>query len=98
MKNRIYNRLNHEPLVWGIPFKYLMVNIIFLILSTLIFTKIFHIWVGIPAAFGFNVVIYLVLLKFAQIDKIEIFYGKFQGAVKKEIDSLSKSRQVVVIK
>jgi hypothetical protein len=74
-----------------------MINIIFLILSTLVFTKIFHIWIAIPAAFGFNIVIYLTLLKFVQIDKIEIFHGRLQRAVRKKIDSLSKSKQEVVI-
>ena len=96
--NKIYNCLNHEPLVWGIPFKYLMVNIIFLMISTMIFTKIFSVWVGIPAAFGVTVVIYLILLKFAQTDKIEIFYGRFQQAVAGEIDSLNKSEQRLVIR
>lgn len=98
MKNNIYNQLNHEPLVWGIPFKYLMINIIFLILSTIVFTKIFHIWVGIPAAFGLNVVIYIILIKFAQTDKIEMFHGRFQRAIKKNIDSLNKSKQVLVLR
>ncbi|MCK5058271.1 MAG: VirB3 family type IV secretion system protein [Candidatus Aminicenantes bacterium] len=96
--NRIYNCLNHEPLVWGIPFKYLMVNIILLILSTMVLTRIYPVWVGIPVAFGITVVIYLALLKFARTDKIEIFYGRFQRAVAKEIDSLSKSKQRMVVR
>lgn len=96
--NRVYNCLNHEPLVWGIPFKYLVVNIIFLILSTMIFTKIFSVWVGIPVSFGVTVIIYLLLLKFARTDKIEIFYGRFQRAVAKQIDSLNKSEQRLVLR
>ena len=89
---------NTTHLVWGIPFKYLMVTIILLILSTMLFTQIFSVWVGIPVSFGSTVVIYLLLLKYARTDKIEIFYGRFQRAVAKEIDSLNKSEQRLVLK
>jgi hypothetical protein len=64
----------------------------------MILTRIYPVWVGIPVAFGITVVIYLVLLKFARTDKIEIFYGRFQRAVAKEIDSLNKSKQRMVVR
>jgi hypothetical protein len=64
----------------------------------MIFTRVFSVWLGIPAAFGVTVVFYLLLLKFARTDRIEIFYGRFQKAVAKEIDSLNKSKQRLVLR
>ncbi|MCK4763464.1 MAG: hypothetical protein KAW12_26210 [Candidatus Aminicenantes bacterium] len=97
MENKIYNELNREPLVWGVPFASLMINASLLVLSSWAFINLFVVWKGIILAFALNVALYLVLLLYTKVDKIE-FYGRFQRAIEKNIDSLSKSSQVLVIK
>ncbi len=97
MKNKVYNELNREPLVWGVPFNSLMVNASFLILSTWFFITFVDVWKGMILAFVLNLAVYLGLVLYSRVDKIE-FYGRFQRAIGKNIDSLNKSSQVLVIK
>ena len=96
-KNKIFNELNHEPLVWGVPFASLMLILSSLVLSTTIFMRMFKVWNAIIFAFSLNFVLYIVLLRYTRIDKIEL-YGRFQRAIKKNIDSLNKSTQGLIIK
>ncbi len=97
MQNKIFNQLNHEPLVWGVPFTPLMILLTSLVLTTTIFMQVFAIGTGIVAAAGLHLAIYLVLVQYFRMDKLE-WLGRLQRAVKKEIDSLSKSTQRLVIK
>lgn len=97
MKNKIYNELNHQPLVWGVPFASLMMALSSLVASTTLFINIMPVWKGILTAFSLNIIIYLVILRYTALDKIEL-YGRFQKAIKKNIDALNKSTQLLILK
>jgi ABC-type multidrug transport system permease subunit len=68
-----------------------------LVASTTLFISIMTVWKGILTAFLLNGIIYLVILKYTALDKIEL-YGRFQKAIKKNIDSLNESTQILILK
>jgi hypothetical protein len=97
MKNKIFNRLNGEPLVWGVPFTWLMILLTSLVSSTTLLINLVSVGEGMAWGFLTNLLVYLVLVRFYRLDRVE-FWAGLRRTVNREVDSLSYSTQGLVIR
>lgn len=91
----IYDRLNHQPTLLGVPYILIIINVAIFVTLVPVLSSIFNLW-GLFSSVMIFILLFFVFRILSKIDYFEIF-GRFNGYIDTFVSSAFVSGQEVII-